>query len=148
MGTTRTPARNGGPCRKAIRVRFRYDDGHFEFIGYRRVQATSPPVVGERPDPETASGFWVEVRDKRDKPLYFKVLQGQFNSVEVANRDGTIERRFADAVRRDFHVLLPDLDEARQIVLLGDTGKRKNKGPCSSEIARFEVPSGEQGETS
>lgn len=149
MNTSRLQNRPSKPCRRSIRIKFCYEKNTIRLVGFQRVQATCPPAVGPLPDPEAASGLWVEIRDSKGELLHYRLLHGHFTSAETTREDGTLERYFADEVVCDFYVLLPDLENACHIVFMGDIGKKSKKakkGQRSSELARFDIPTGSQGE--
>jgi hypothetical protein len=75
------------------------------------------------------------------------------NSVEVHSPDGKIERKFGSIENGVFEVLLPDMDDAKEVVLMGDpltAPKTRTRAKAaaadqaaSGEIVRFALPSGE-----
>jgi hypothetical protein len=109
-----------------------------------------PPSVGERPEAEKHGGFWMELRDAGDRVLFNRVLHSPLgDSVEVHSPDGKIQRVFGDLKENVFEVLLPDVSNAKTVVLMGEslepvTLREREVGPAR-ELARFDVPKGDKG---
>lgn len=136
--------------RKSLRLTFRVADGEIQLVSYERLDMICPPSIGERPEAEKHSGFWVELRDANDNVLFHRILNNPLgDSVEVHSPDGKIRREFGDVKESSFEVLLPDEASAKYITLMGeylDRAKpRKKRAVGSSELARFDVPQGEKG---
>ena len=140
--------------RKTLRLTFQVTGGKLELVKQERLEMITPPQVGERPETGVHSGFWIELQDGRKRVLAHRIVSPTFlNSVEVHSPDGTIERKFGELQDGIFEVLLPDDDNARSAVLIGNPiekrkGKEKEKAAeASGELARFELPgSGKGGE--
>jgi len=132
-------------CRKSLRLTFRVVNREIQLVGYERLHMIPPPSIGERPEAGKHGGFWVELRDAGNRALFHRVLDNPLgNSVEVHSPDGKIERRFGEVTEGIFEVLLPDEDDAKSVVLMGNPlvpAKGKAKRPAASgELARFDIP--------
>jgi hypothetical protein len=135
------------PSRRTLRLTFKVTDGNFELLSQESLEMITPQQAGERPEAGTHSGLWMELQDDKKRVLAHRILNPeQLNSVEVHSPDGTIERTFGEARDGIFVVLLPDDDEGRSAVLVGDPlvrpkarGKEKAQ-QGSGELARFELP--------
>ncbi|CAG0958363.1 hypothetical protein [Geobacter sp.] len=130
---------------KSLRLTFRVVNREIQLVGYERLDMIPPPSIGERPEAGKHGGFWIELRDAGNRALFHRVLDNPLgNSVEVHSPDGKIERRFGEVTEGIFEVLLPDEDDARSVVLMGNPlvpAKGKAKHPAASgELARFEIP--------
>jgi hypothetical protein len=108
----------------------------------------TPPQPGERPEAGKHGGQWFELRDSENHVLAHRLIdQSLLNSVEVHSPDGKIRREFGEPRETTFEVLLPDIDDARFAVLMGDpiTPSRAAAGQTdatrarSGEIARFDL---------
>ena len=137
-------------CRKSLRLTFRVVNREIQLVGYERLAMISPPSIGERPEAGKHGGFWFELRDAGDRVLFHRVIHNPLgNSVEVHSPDGKIERQFGEATEGIFEVLLPDEDDAKSVVLMGNPpvpAKGKATRPeASGELARFEIPGRRKG---
>jgi hypothetical protein len=146
--------------RKSLRLTFRVSDGSVELLSVEHLVMITPPQAGEVPQAGKHSGFWLELQGSRSKVLAHRLIDPtQLNSVEVHSPDGKIERKFGPVRDGVFEVLLPDIDEAKSVVLMGDpiagraekkkaAGKAEGKAAeeaASGEIARFELPRSGEG---
>lgn len=135
---------------KSLRLTFRVADGEVRLVSYERLDMICPPSVGERPEAGKHGGFWMELRDAKDRVLFHRILHSPLgDSVEVHSPDGKILREFGDVTENIFEVLLPDNANAKYIVLMGESlepaTSRKKSEEGSRELARFDVPKGEKG---
>src|SRR5678815_3286195 len=107
--------------RRTLRLTFHVSAGKLELVKQERLEMITPPQVGERPEAGVHSGFWIELQDSRKRVLAHRIVSPTFlNSVEVHSPDGTIERKFGELQDGIFEVLLPDDDNARSAVLIGN----------------------------
>lgn len=136
--------------RKSLRLTFRAGQGKVHLVSFERLDMICPPAVGERPEAGKHAGFWIEVRDKKKKVLFHRLLHSPLgDSVEVHSPDGTIRREFGAVDENIFEALVPDEPGASSIVLIGEslhasTTRNKREGG-SRELARFDVPIGTRG---
>jgi hypothetical protein len=137
--------------RRSIRLTFRVSGGAVELDKVERLNMITPPQFGERPQAGKNSGYWVELHGSRNRILAHRLIgPTQLNSVEVHSPDGKIERKFGPVQDGIFEVLLPDMDDARSVVLMGDPiqpAKQKagakaaaSDKAASGQIAQFELP--------
>lgn len=131
--------------RKTLRLTFRVVDHQIHLVGYERLGMIPPPLIGECPQAGKHGGFWIELRNASDRVLFHRVLDNPLGgSVEVHSRDGKIERKFGDVKDGIFEVLLPDEDDAKSVVLMGDplvpTKGKTKRSETSGELAQFEIP--------
>jgi hypothetical protein len=120
------------------------DDGGYELINVERLQMITPPQPGERPEIGKHGGNWMELRGSRGRVLAHRLIDDSLlHSAEVHEPDGKIHRHFGNQ-SGFFEVLLPDVETAREAVLVGlplqrpQGAKRAVAGP-SEEIARFDL---------
>lgn len=120
-----------------------------QLVSQERLDMICPPFTGNRPQAGVNGGFWVELRDKREKALFHRVVNNPLgNSVEVHSPDGKIQREFGDARVNIFEVLVPDYDQAATIALFGESLEPDLKAQekmASRELANFKVTHGIKG---
>ena len=138
------------PSRRSIRLTFRVAQAAIGLLSFERLEMICPPSVGERPEVGKHGGFWMELRDLKDRVLFHRVLNNPLgDSVEVHSPDGKIERVFGAVKENVFEVLLPDDSKARTIVLIGESLEpvtaRKVPVSATRELARFSIPKGMKG---
>ena len=84
------------------------------------VEKITPPSLAARPEAGSAAGYWVELRDKRGRCLFHRLLPDAIrDSAEIYPEKGPLLRTPLREVKGRFEVLLPDLPEADTIVVLG-----------------------------
>jgi hypothetical protein len=133
--------------RRTLRLTIRSSAKGFELLSVERLPMITPPQPGERPEAGTHSGHWFELRDGRNRVLAHRLIDASLlNSAEVHSPDGKIRREFGEIRDTVFEVLLPDVDGAQFVVLMGDPlapPKDTPKGAAlrSGEIARFDLSS-------
>lgn len=132
------------PSRRSVRLTFEVSGGEVQLVGQQRVEMIAPPQVGEPPEAGVHGGFWMEMRDANDRPLFHRPIDPTLlNSVEVHEPDRKIERHFGEVRDQVFEVVVPDDEAAASAVLFGEPlvrpkGRRK-KAQGSTEIARFDL---------
>jgi len=130
--------------RQTLRLTVRASAKGFELISVERLQMITPPQPGERPEAGKHSGHWLELRDGRNNVLAYRIIDSSLlNSVEVHSPDGKIRREFGDVQDRVFEVLLPDVNGAESVVVMGDPLVARKSGEKaavrSGELARFDL---------
>ena len=149
MSDYRPTDQSSSPFRKTLRLTFQSSGRAVRLVSQERLDMICPPSVGERPEAGQHSGFWVELRNDRDEPTFFRVLHNPIrSSVEVHSPDGKIRREFGPPEDSTFEVLVPNDPQAKTLVLMGeyqdprDAKARKGKAPAPSgaqEMARFDL---------
>lgn len=132
------------------------EDGGFELVSAERLPMITPPQPGERPEMGKHGGHWMELRGARGRVLAHRLLDHSLlHSVEVHSPDGKIRREFGGPQPGIFEVLLPDLEGAREVVLVGSeledprrarAKDAKRAAVPSRELARFDLSRREGGE--
>jgi hypothetical protein len=106
--------------RRTLRVTFEYEGNQFRIVNLMRVAKITPPSLAARPEAGAAAGYWVELRDKRGRCLFHRLLPDAIrDSAEIYPEKGPLLRTPLREVKGRFEVLLPDLPEADTIVILG-----------------------------
>ncbi|CAM5370227.1 hypothetical protein [Streptomyces griseomycini] len=120
-----------------VRLIFEYEGTDIRLISRRRVAMMPPPSDPLR-EREDAQGFWVEVRDAQQRPLYRRVMCDPVRrDVEVFSDEPeySIARVPVDEPRGLFVVLVPDIANADHAALIRSPfGLRPT---AAAEVARF-----------
>lgn len=123
------------------RLTFTYRDGTVELESDQQVQMTMPAQPPIRTQETAGSGFWYELRDADDEVSHRIDAPDPIpTDIEVFSDDPerTIER--VDAVPRSgvFTVLIPEIEQAREIALVRSAASSDAGAPESRvEIGRF-----------
>jgi hypothetical protein len=127
-----------------LRFTFRITGQEVKLVSYEHLEMICPPSTGDLPQAGRNGGFWIELRDKRGKVLFHRVLDNPLgDSVEVHSPDGKIQREFGTPKESIFEVLVPEYNEAKIIVLLGESLEpvlTKKEKMAARELASFKVP--------
>jgi hypothetical protein len=143
-----SPGRNQEISRRTIRLTIKSSATGFELISVEHLPMITPPQPGERPEAGRQGGYWFELRDGKNRVLAHRVIDASLlNSVEVHTPDGKIRRVFGELRDSTFEVLLPDVDGARFVALVGDpiatpkapTSQVEGRSAQSGEIVRFDL---------
>ena len=113
------------------------------FVGTKRqakesIDMIAPPGEPE-PLPERAAGFWVELRDGRGRRLYQRVIQQPVRfEVEVfpEKLDDPIEWRPLASPEGTFALVVPDLPDARTVVLFSSPFEPGRSGEPAEDVRR------------
>ena len=107
--------------RRTLRLTFKSSAKGLELISVEHLPMITPPQPGETPEAGKHGGQWFELRNGENRVLAHRLIdQSLFNSVEVHSPDGKIRREFGPPRDTTFEVLLPDVDDARFAVLMGE----------------------------
>ncbi|MBN1209677.1 MAG: hypothetical protein JXB05_32815 [Myxococcaceae bacterium] len=130
--------------RRTLRLTFKSSDDGVELVSVERLAMITPPQPGEKPESGKHGGHWFELRDDQGRALAHRLIDSSLlDSVEVHSPDGNIQREFGAMRSGVFEVLLPDLDAARTVVLVGNPLRRSrtdaSRKEPSSNLASFEL---------
>jgi hypothetical protein len=127
--------------RRTLRLTFAYEGSRIELVSQMRVVKITPPSLTPYPD-KNSSGYWVELQDKRGKSLFHRVLPDAIrDSAEIYPQNKPLARAPLREIKGSFEVLLPDLDEAAQVVIMGHPISEKGllrQEPCRP-LAKFAI---------
>lgn len=127
--------------RRTLRLTFAYEGSRIELVSQTRVEKITPPSLTPRPD-KNSSGYWVELQDKRGKWLFHRVVPDAIrDSAEIYPQNKQIARTPLREIKGSFEVLLPDLDEAAQVVVMGHPFSEKGlrRQESCRPLAKFEI---------
>lgn len=127
--------------RRTLRLTFAYEGSRIELVSQTRVEKITPPSLTPRPD-KNSSGYWVELQDKRGKWLFHRVVPDAIrDSAEIYPANKPIARTPLREIKGSFEVLLPDLDEAAQVVVMGHPFSEKGlrRQEACRPLAKFEI---------
>jgi hypothetical protein len=130
---------------RAVRLTFAYEGNEVHLVSQQPLEMMLPPTDALS-GYEGEQGFWVEVRSGQEETLYRSVMQDPFrqdSEVFSPDPEQTIARVPVEKPSGAFAVLVPDLDEADHVALMGSTAPgmalaATGRGPAS-ELARFSL---------
>lgn len=124
---------------KAIRMLFSFDGQHVQLVSQQSVEMVLPPS-----DPvqgmEGHKGFWYELRDAQERPLYRLVMHNPMSEdVEVFSDDPkqSVARQPVPNRKGVFVVVVPDTEEGRTVTLSSSPRRVQMAHQPATEIARF-----------
>jgi hypothetical protein len=124
---------------KAVRMIFSFDGEHVHLVSQQSVEMVLPPS-----DPvggiEGQKGFWYELRDAQDRPLYRRVMHNPMQEdVEVFSEDPrqSVARQTVPNRKGVFVVVVPDTAEGQTVTLSSSPRRIQPAHQPAREIARF-----------
>jgi hypothetical protein len=124
---------------KAVRMIFAFDGEHVHLVSQQAVEMVLPPS-----DPvqgvEGHKGFWYELRDAQDRPLYRRVMHNPMQEdVEVFSDDPkqSVARQTVPNRKGVFVVVVPDTEEGHVVTLSSSPRRVQRAHQPAREIARF-----------
>jgi hypothetical protein len=129
------------PSRRTLRLTFKSSSDGVQLLSVERVEMTTPPQPGERPEAGRHGGHWFELREEKGGVLAHRLIDASvLNSVEVHSPEGPPHRLFGGMRNIVFEVLLPDMEGARTVTLVGNPLEpRERRWEPSAELATFEL---------
>ena len=88
------------------------------------------------------SGFWVEVRDADEQPLFRQLMHHPIETtreVFPADPHGEIIRMPVDDPRGVFSIVIPEIAGARILALIGSPSEAGRRSEAAQEMARFDL---------
>jgi len=124
----------------ALRLTFEYEGDEVRLVSQQRVAMLVPPAEPAS-DQEERAGFWFEVRDSEDRPIYRRGTQNPLRShLEVfPPEDASFTHVEMPEPRGVFSLLVPDLEGARTLALVGSPPSRAQGLAAAQEIRRFDL---------
>ncbi|EME97960.1 hypothetical protein J7W19_28285 [Streptomyces mobaraensis NBRC 13819 = DSM 40847] len=141
---------SGPAAPAAVRLIFEYEGPDIRLVSRQRVDAAPPPtddLTGPHPTAATAGesevkGFWVEVRDGRQRPLYRRVMHPPVrHDAEVFSDDAerSLARVPVDEPKGTFAVLVPEIEGADHVALVSSPLTPGPTVAAAAEVARFSL---------
>ena len=132
----------------SLRLTFTYEASNIRLVSKQSVEIASQPTDPLEPE-EGTTGFWYEVRDEEGLTIYRRIIQNPIKfAAEVKSDDP--DRPFAWEEVRDprgsFFLLIPDLKDARSLILVSSPLKFGAPLEPAEELARFDLMKAPQGE--
>ena len=130
-----------GEDERALRLIFTFRGEHVELLEAQRV-AMFIPVAHPPEDPGPRSGFWVELRDHSGAPVFLEVMHHPMASdweVFPADPAGEIVRQPVQERSGAFTVVVPEREDAVDLVLMGSRPAVELRNQAATEVARFEM---------
>ena len=124
---------------KALRMLFSFDGEHIHLVSQQSVEMLLPPsdpVQGN----QGQKGFWYELRDVQDRPLYRRVvLNPMREDVEVFSDDPkqSVARHTVPNRKGVFTVVVPDTEDGHSVTLSSSPRSIQLAHQPATEIARF-----------
>ena len=138
--TQESKAAPAGP--NTLRLIFSYEGNEIRLISRQRVNVVTPSSEPLEGSPERQSGFWVEVRDKAGKPLRRQLMHDPIrHSAEVFSEDPerSVARIPLERPSGVFAVLIPEIEGADHLALIGTPLEKRPALTEALEIARFNL---------
>jgi len=118
---------------------FSFDGEHIRLVSQQSVEMVVPPS-----DPvqgvEGHKGFWYELRDAQDRPLYRQVMHNPMREdVEVFsdNSQQSVARQIVPNRKGVFVVVVPDTEEGHTVTLSSSPRRAQLANQAAREVARF-----------
>jgi len=129
-----------GKPAKAVRLVFSFDGDHVTLLSQQPVEMVLPP---SDPVEGTAGqkGFWYELRDAQDRPLYRKVMHHPMREdVEVFSNDPqqhSVARQIVPNRKGVFVALVPDTENGHTVTLSSSPRRVALAHQPATVMARF-----------
>lgn len=137
------------PPRTAWRLTFEYEGDSVRVVGRQQVEMQAPPDESALLE-GAEDGYWVEVRDREDQPVYRQVLHEPIQTeYEVFSPEGSMHHVPAPEVKGVFQAVVPDLARGDAVVLHGPSSPAGDEGAerRADETGRAATDAGEAGAT-
>jgi hypothetical protein len=128
-------------ARRTLRLIFEYEGRDVRLVSAERVAMTPLPSHDLEPG-EGATGFWFEVRDPDERPLYRRITENPVRtSAEVLteDRERPLAREAVSEPQGHFILHVPDLDEAATLLLVGSPPEDEPGVRAAEELGRFDL---------
>jgi hypothetical protein len=124
---------------KAIRMIFAFDGEHVHLVSQQAVEMVLPPSDALH-GAEGHKGFWYELRDVHDRPLYRRVMHDPMREdVEVFSDDPkhTVGRQTVPNRKGTFVVVVPDTEAGHAVTVSSSPQRLAQAHQPAKVIARF-----------
>ena len=127
--------------KRALRLTFSYERANVQLNAVQRV-TMRPLPADPLQESGNATGFWVELRDAADRPLYRRVTQNPVRfaaEFPTAESDRPLAWGDLDEPRGTFVLVVPDLPAAQTVLLFSSPPGPEGSGQPASELVRFDL---------
>jgi len=145
VAAPRKPVRMNGlrppDARKALRLWFRFDGAAVQLTQVTPLAMRPPPSlpIGEGKALEGVSGAWIELRDSGGRCLWRRLLHDPFGTRNEVSADDGFTNIYRDHPRGIIVELIPDLPEARNVVLVSSPLERERRFKPARDVAAFDL---------
>ena len=129
---------------RSLRLTFSYEGSDVRLVSRQSVEMVPPPSDHLR-TLEGQTGFWYELRDAEGRTLYRRITETPVKfAAEVRSDDPRRPLTWEKVSRPQGHfvLLMPDLDQARTLVLFSSPLEPEAAAKPAKEIARFDLQQG------
>jgi hypothetical protein len=136
---SRVTTGDAGATDTALRLTFSYNRESVN-LNFIRTLEEMPTSESDPLSHEPEAGFWYELRDADNTPLYRQVVHNPLRyDAEVYLDEETIVRQVFDDYADTFDLLVPKLPTATQIALFSSPLNPETLGEAASELATFSL---------
>lgn len=124
------------------RLYFSYEGEKISLLSHKRLKMIplpSHPI----PSDSRQSGFWYELKDKKGKTLYRRVTKNPLPfeiEIHTGDRKQPLKWQKNKKTKGEFILLIPDIEDAHEIVLMGTKSEEKPSLKPAEELARIPLP--------
>lgn len=134
------PATPGEPPMRSLRLTFAYRDASIRLVRSEPLEK-QPPATDPLAGYEGRSGFWIELRDGGGAVIYRRCMRHPIRRTLEVHQPGESPPHYLVArtdIRGRFMAIVPDLDAAGEVVVVGDPlDPPAGGGTVAVELARF-----------
>ena len=127
--------------KRTLRLTFAYEGSSIRLMSSQSVDMKPPPAELE-PIKKGQSGFWYEVVDAHGRQLYQRVVHNPVRFEEEvfsSEPNAPILRQKIDHPHGVFELLVPDLLDARSVILFSSPLDPAESARPAEELARFQL---------
>jgi len=131
---------------RSMRLVFSYEGRDVNLVSRQSVEMKSP-VSDELQTREGQPGFWYELRDGQGRTLYRRITQNPIRySAEVRSDDRTrpLEWQRKSEAKGTFVLHVPELEQARFLLVFSSPLEPAESGKPATEFARFDLQKGKE----
>jgi len=139
MAETKSPSI--APDNRALRLTFAYEGSTVHLVSSQSVEMILPPSHPLNAH-ENETGFWVTLADTAGKPVYRRIMQNPVRlDQEVFSPDAkqSVHRVNVAKQKGSFVVLVPDVAQARTLILFSHPLDLKSVAAPARELTRFNL---------
>jgi hypothetical protein len=126
------------PAARAMRLTFRFEGDDVVLVRQVDVDALPPPTEQtERRGESELAGFWFELQDGAGRTVYRRTTEHPIRTrAEVPRGDGSFVNQASIARSGSFSLLVPQVPDAREVVLFSSPLDAPDRPMPARELAR------------